>query len=82
MIDIRISDYQEMCSCCTKSATIVVEVESIYSQIDFCEECWEEFVKKMKEHTDKKGVKNENKNKYLHTMSKVLEKIRTKRSKL
>ena len=54
MINIREDNYEEACSCCDGITIIVAEVESIYSEIDFCQKCWDEFVEKMKKYTNKK----------------------------
>ena len=48
MIKIIDVDYTDICSCCDDKVKIVKIVDSIYSSIDFCENCWNEFIKKMK----------------------------------
>ena len=48
MIKIMDVDYTDMCSCCDDKVKIVKIIDSIYSSIDFCENCWNEFIEKMK----------------------------------
>ena len=48
MIKIIDVDYTEMCSCCDDKVKIVKMIDSIYSSIDFCENCWNEFIEEMK----------------------------------
>ena len=43
MIKIRDVDYIDVCSCCETETKIIKELESLLSEIDFCEECWKEF---------------------------------------
>lgn len=42
MIQIIDTDYIDQCSCCERETKIVKCIDSIYSAIDFCEDCWEE----------------------------------------
>lgn len=43
MIQIMDTDYIDLCSCCERETEIVKCIDSIYSAIDFCSDCWEEF---------------------------------------
>lgn len=43
MIKIRDVDYIDVCSCCETETKIIKELDSLLSEIDFCEECWKEF---------------------------------------
>lgn len=47
VIEIIDVDYTEVCSCCDDKVKIVKMIDSILSSIDFCENCWNEFVDKM-----------------------------------
>ena len=44
MIKIREVDYIDVCSCCETETKIIKELDSLLSEIDFCEDCWEELI--------------------------------------
>ena len=48
MIKIIDVDYTDICSCCDDKVKIVKMIDSIYSSIDFCENCWNEFIEELK----------------------------------
>lgn len=43
MIQIIDTDYIELCICCERETKIIKCIDSVYSAINFCEDCWEEF---------------------------------------
>lgn len=43
MVQIIDTDYIDMCSCCERETEIIKCIDSTYSSIDFCKDCWEEF---------------------------------------